>query len=320
MEIWMENVGKSSSAHKKTGKGDDVRKDEMENVNNERAISNNDIETREAKKPEFDDTKADSSCPSTRELFYGKDVVCWRGLLTKILVCPYERRKSLQFSVCCIGGVLFLMEFESHEELRKRLNMTEHHERSCYAGFRFESYCTSKKDVTRVGLSESDKMHLQTQKSNANESPSTSSPALDSSSSLPSSVTSSLTTKTRELHQTTKPTPMPTPTSSLLSGIGDEFSEEMLHQCGAFQHEDTSQTEEDLNGAVVNTNEAYCSVVTTKLGNTSILLSGGTKYLLCVVVMVVDKRSKCFFVSCFNSVISQVKWIVWLKMERDMWS
>ncbi|KAJ3558064.1 hypothetical protein NP233_g11584 [Leucocoprinus birnbaumii] len=73
-----------------------------------------------------------------KERVEGLGVVCWRGVLTKILTAPYsEERDDWELNVMNVGGTLYFEEFVSDERVKEKQAM------QTYYGYAFESYCTS---------------------------------------------------------------------------------------------------------------------------------------------------------------------------------
>lgn len=70
------------------------------------------------------------------------NLICWRGLLTKIMCMPYENKESYRIAVVKFNDILYLCEFKTEENATRKLNETE--KEMCYWGFRFENYMTYK--------------------------------------------------------------------------------------------------------------------------------------------------------------------------------
>ncbi|EGD78950.1 hypothetical protein PTSG_01923, partial [Salpingoeca rosetta] len=78
-----------------------------------------------------------------RDLFPPDSVVCWRGLLTKIMASPLERRNPVSLVAFKLQGCLLLCEYETSESAQQRVHgMSDGQRRACYAGYRFETYVT----------------------------------------------------------------------------------------------------------------------------------------------------------------------------------
>ena len=71
------------------------------------------------------------------------DFVCWRGLLTTILVTPYDNQKEWLFSAIKFKGTLYLCELETEKNKSERENMDEKSKSFTYWGHKFESYITA---------------------------------------------------------------------------------------------------------------------------------------------------------------------------------
>jgi len=70
-------------------------------------------------------------------------VMSWRGIMTKILIAPYEERGSWELNVMRVGGTLYFEEHLSDAALKEKNEMGPHHRRQTYYGYAFESYCTT---------------------------------------------------------------------------------------------------------------------------------------------------------------------------------
>ncbi|KAF9036219.1 RAI1 like PD-XK nuclease-domain-containing protein [Panaeolus papilionaceus] len=76
-------------------------------------------------------------------------LVSWRGVMTKILIAPYENRDSWELNVMHVNGTLYLEEHASDERLAEKSNMTPRQRLQTYYGYAFESYCTSEEPTRR---------------------------------------------------------------------------------------------------------------------------------------------------------------------------
>ncbi|EAU83095.1 rai1 [Coprinopsis cinerea okayama7 len=70
-------------------------------------------------------------------------VVCWRGIMTKILTAPYEDRDGWDLNVMFVNGVLYFEEHLTEKKLQEKNNMQPRQRLQTYYGYAFESYCTS---------------------------------------------------------------------------------------------------------------------------------------------------------------------------------
>ncbi|KAH6913340.1 hypothetical protein BKA70DRAFT_1369947 [Coprinopsis sp. MPI-PUGE-AT-0042] len=70
-------------------------------------------------------------------------VVCWRGIMTKILTAPYEERDDWDLNVMFVNGVLYFEEHLTDSKLQDKNNMQPRQRQQTYYGYAFESYCTS---------------------------------------------------------------------------------------------------------------------------------------------------------------------------------
>ncbi|KAF8896184.1 RAI1 like PD-XK nuclease-domain-containing protein [Infundibulicybe gibba] len=70
-------------------------------------------------------------------------VVAWRGVMTKILISPYEEREGWMLNVMNINDTMYFEEHYSEVQLNDKNGTSPHHRRQMYFGYAFESYCTS---------------------------------------------------------------------------------------------------------------------------------------------------------------------------------
>ena len=71
------------------------------------------------------------------------DFICWRGLLTKLLVTPYENRDGWMIGVTLFNGTYYLCEFETDEKRQQRETTTQRQDEMCCWGWKFEQYLTA---------------------------------------------------------------------------------------------------------------------------------------------------------------------------------
>ncbi|EMD33871.1 hypothetical protein CERSUDRAFT_97807 [Gelatoporia subvermispora B] len=77
------------------------------------------------------------------EWLKGIGVVSWRGVMTKILIAPYENRDAWELNVMLVDGTLYFEEHVSDAKLLEMEDMRPHHRLSTYYGYSFESWSTS---------------------------------------------------------------------------------------------------------------------------------------------------------------------------------
>lgn len=71
------------------------------------------------------------------------NVMCWRGIMTKILAAPYEERDGWDLNVMLVKGTLYFEEHLSDAKLEEKNAMTPRQRLQSYYGYAFESYCTT---------------------------------------------------------------------------------------------------------------------------------------------------------------------------------
>lgn len=74
------------------------------------------------------------------------DFVMWRGLLSKLLITPYENRDGWMISVILYHGTWYMCAFETEEQTQDKLNETEKQKEMSYWGYKFEQYMVKGKD------------------------------------------------------------------------------------------------------------------------------------------------------------------------------
>ncbi|XP_035828326.1 decapping and exoribonuclease protein isoform X2 [Aplysia californica] len=81
------------------------------------------------------------------------DFVCWRGLLTKLLCVPYEKRDGLMLAVIKFRGTYYMCEFETESKKLEKQQTTPRQEQMCAWGFKFEQYVVADKSSERPDTS-----------------------------------------------------------------------------------------------------------------------------------------------------------------------
>ncbi|KDQ14966.1 hypothetical protein BOTBODRAFT_131994 [Botryobasidium botryosum FD-172 SS1] len=70
-------------------------------------------------------------------------LVTWRGIMTKIMMAPYEERDSWDLNLMYLNGTMYLEENLTEQQIQAKGTMTAEHRTMSYYGYAFESYCTS---------------------------------------------------------------------------------------------------------------------------------------------------------------------------------
>ncbi|KAF9223316.1 RAI1-domain-containing protein [Gyrodon lividus] len=70
-------------------------------------------------------------------------VMSWRGIMTKILIAPYEERDGWELNVMRVGKTFYFEEHLTDVKLEQNNNMEPRHRLQSYYGYAFESYCTT---------------------------------------------------------------------------------------------------------------------------------------------------------------------------------
>ena len=82
------------------------------------------------------------------------DFVTWRGMLTKIMITPFNRGESWAFLATKYNGTIYLRQIETEQERQQHLNETERDKLMSYWGHKFEDYMiTSSESYSNVMMS-----------------------------------------------------------------------------------------------------------------------------------------------------------------------
>lgn len=73
------------------------------------------------------------------------DFVSWRGLLTKLLTTPYEKREGWIVAASRYRGTWFLYDFDTEAKKLRESQRSEEEKEMAYWGYKFEQYVTSAK-------------------------------------------------------------------------------------------------------------------------------------------------------------------------------
>jgi len=71
------------------------------------------------------------------------DIVCFRGLLTTLLCTPYERREGWEVHVARWRGTMYIMQVETAQKKKSRMEETERQRTMSSWGYKFEQYMSS---------------------------------------------------------------------------------------------------------------------------------------------------------------------------------
>uniref|UniRef100_A0A0N5A4X3 Decapping nuclease n=1 Tax=Parastrongyloides trichosuri TaxID=131310 RepID=A0A0N5A4X3_PARTI len=77
-----------------------------------------------------------------KKICHDTDFVCLRGLLTKIGSSIYGMKDSFNAIAQYHNGVIFISEYETEDDIEKKLNRTYEDKKFCYWGRKFEKYVT----------------------------------------------------------------------------------------------------------------------------------------------------------------------------------
>lgn len=78
------------------------------------------------------------------------DFVTWRGLLTKIMITPFNRNESWGFLATKCNGTIYLRQVETEQEQQRCLNETPRDKLMTYWGYKFEDYMTTSTAPTTI--------------------------------------------------------------------------------------------------------------------------------------------------------------------------
>ncbi|XP_064609120.1 decapping and exoribonuclease protein-like [Liolophura sinensis] len=68
------------------------------------------------------------------------DFICWRGLLTKLLCTPFERRDGWLIAIILYRGTYYMCEYDTEERKHQKQRITQRQDEMCYWGWKFEQY------------------------------------------------------------------------------------------------------------------------------------------------------------------------------------
>ncbi|KAJ2549529.1 decapping endonuclease targeting mRNA [Coemansia sp. RSA 1933] len=78
------------------------------------------------------------------------DFVMFRGMLTRMFVTPYSMRESWAMNATKFGSTIYIEDDLPPEKLAERGDMTDHHRKLAYSGYRFESLCMINEPPARL--------------------------------------------------------------------------------------------------------------------------------------------------------------------------
>ncbi|KAG9128077.1 decapping endonuclease targeting mRNA [Ceratobasidium sp. 392] len=68
--------------------------------------------------------------------------VAWRGVVTKLMVAPFETRDAVDLNLMLLDGCIYAEEHSDDAKLAKKEAIEPHHRRMTYYGYAFESFST----------------------------------------------------------------------------------------------------------------------------------------------------------------------------------
>lgn len=84
-----------------------------------------------------------------KKAVYEADIVCWRGLLTKLATTIYDKEAGWKLKAVKWKDVIFLMEEKTEQAKIRDANETDIQKRMSYWGHKFEQYVTKEDDAVR---------------------------------------------------------------------------------------------------------------------------------------------------------------------------
>ncbi|RDX44686.1 hypothetical protein OH76DRAFT_1359108 [Lentinus brumalis] len=88
-------------------------------------------------------TNTASGAGKGKEWLNGMAVVTWRGIMTKILIAPYQEWDTVELNAMLIGGTLYLEEHVPDSRVPEMENIPAKQRKLMYDGFAFEAWSTS---------------------------------------------------------------------------------------------------------------------------------------------------------------------------------
>eukprot|EP00123_Amoebidium_parasiticum_P008994 comp19141_c0_seq1/m.21798 comp19141_c0_seq1/g.21798 ORF comp19141_c0_seq1/g.21798 comp19141_c0_seq1/m.21798 type:complete len:414 (-) comp19141_c0_seq1:255-1496(-) len=84
------------------------------------------------------------STADRQRLDFGANFVCFRGLMTKMMLTPYSNKEPWSLAVCLHNGAIYMDELVTdHEWKRRESQQSDRQQQMCYWGYKFEDYCTT---------------------------------------------------------------------------------------------------------------------------------------------------------------------------------
>ncbi|CAE6408910.1 unnamed protein product [Rhizoctonia solani] len=68
--------------------------------------------------------------------------ICWRGVMTKLLIAPFENRDPVNLNLMFVDGCIYAEEHTTDAALTEKENMAPRQRRMTYYGYSFESFST----------------------------------------------------------------------------------------------------------------------------------------------------------------------------------
>ncbi|KAI9595501.1 RAI1 like PD-XK nuclease-domain-containing protein [Syncephalis fuscata] len=78
------------------------------------------------------------------------DIMCYRGVITRIMCSPYEKRDPWELGITLYKGTLYIEERETEHKRRQNLNSTRRQRIMGYWGYKFESVSTLSKPSSQL--------------------------------------------------------------------------------------------------------------------------------------------------------------------------
>jgi RAT1-interacting protein len=77
------------------------------------------------------------------------DIITWRGIMTSLLILPYEQRNHIDLNIVYFDEHIFMQQVKKSPN-QQNTKPTAEHERLMYSGYKFESIATVPKPLSEV--------------------------------------------------------------------------------------------------------------------------------------------------------------------------
>lgn len=84
------------------------------------------------------------------------DIITWRGIMTSLMILPYEQRNNIDLNIVYFDGHIFMQQDKKSKQLHAK-EPSQEQQRLMYSGYKFESVATVPKPLSEVSRATIDK-------------------------------------------------------------------------------------------------------------------------------------------------------------------